>query len=72
MKIRKVAQETVKVQEKNWSDYVDKSKQALKKYNVKFVTSDIAKFQDAVKPVYNKFRKENPDLVDLLDQIQNQ
>ncbi|SHO57189.1 TRAP transporter substrate-binding protein [Vibrio quintilis] len=68
--IREVAAETVKVQDTNWSNYVDKSVKELKKYNVKFVDSDISKFQDAVKPVYEKFRKENPDLVGMLDQIQ--
>ncbi|MEI8633363.1 TRAP transporter substrate-binding protein DctP [Vibrio sp. PP-XX7] len=68
--IREVAKETVKVQETNWNNYVKKSITELKKDNVTFVDSDISQFQDAVKPVYDKFRKENPDLVGMLDQIQ--
>ncbi|WP_456295343.1 TRAP transporter substrate-binding protein [Vibrio sp. AK197] len=68
--IRDVAKETVKQQETNWKNYVDKSIKELKGYNVSFVDSDIAQFQEAVKPVYEKFRKENPDLVPMLDQIQ--
>ncbi|MCE0495171.1 TRAP transporter substrate-binding protein [Vibrio salinus] len=69
--IQKVAQETVKVQEKNWKKYVEKATQDLKKHDVTFVDSDISKFQDAVKPVYDKFRADNPTLVPLLDQIQS-
>ncbi len=68
--IRKVAAETVKQQETNWNNYVTKAKTELKKHNVTFVESDISKFQDAVKPVYEKFKKENPDLVGMLEQIQ--
>lgn len=68
--VRKVAQETVKQQETNWANYVEKAKGELKNYNVNFVESDIPAFQEAVKPVYEKFRKENPDLVEMLDQIQ--
>ncbi len=69
-KIREIAKETVKEQETNWANYVEKAKGELTKYNVEFVESDIPKFQEAVKPVYEKFRKENPDLVPLLDKIQ--
>lgn len=69
--IRQVAKETVKVQEVNWKNYVDKSKKILTDtYHITFVQSDIPKFQAAVKPVYDKFRKENPDLVKMLDDIQ--
>lgn len=68
--IRKVAKETVAVQRKNWDAYVDKALVELKKYHIKFVQSDIPKFQQAVQPVYAKFKKENPDLVPLLNEIQ--
>ncbi|MBF9003398.1 TRAP transporter substrate-binding protein [Vibrio nitrifigilis] len=70
--IREVAKETVKQQETNWNNYVSKSKKALEADNITFVQSDVAKFQAAVKPVYDKFRKENPDLVGMLDEIQAQ
>ncbi len=69
-KIREIAKETVKQQDTNWANYVEKAKGELVKYNVEFVESDIPKFQEAVKPVYEKFRKENPDLVPLLDKVQ--
>lgn len=69
-KIRAIAKETVKQQDVNWANYVEKAKGELTGYNVEFVESDIPKFQDAVKPVYEKFRKENPDLVPMLDKIQ--
>ncbi len=68
--IREVAKETVKQQETNWNNYVEKSITELKNQNVTFVESDISKFQEAVKPVYDKFRKENPDLIPMLDKIQ--
>ncbi len=68
--IREVAHETVKQQETNWKNYVEKSITELKKQNVTFVDSDISQFQEAVKPVYDKFRQENPDLVPMLDKIQ--
>lgn len=68
--IREVAQETVKQQETNWANYVESSKKELLKNHITFVDSDISKFQAAVKPVYDKFRKENPDLVGMLNQIQ--
>lgn len=67
--IREVAKETVAVQRKNWNAYVNKSLTELKKHNIKFVQSDVPAFQKAVKPVYKKFRKENPSLVSLLDRI---
>ncbi|HKM95408.1 MAG TPA: TRAP transporter substrate-binding protein [Buttiauxella sp.] len=70
--IREVAKETVKVQDTNWNKYVEKSVQELQKNNVTFVESDIPKFQEAVKPVYEKFKTENPELVTLLDEIQAQ
>lgn len=69
-KIREIAKETVKQQDTNWANYVEKAKAELVKQNVTFVESDIPKFQEAVKPVYEKFRKENPDLVPLLDKVQ--
>ncbi len=69
--VRKAAKETVKVQEDNWAKYVEKATQDLKQHNVTFVESDIAKFQAAVQPVYDKFKTDNPDLVPLLDQIQS-
>ena len=70
--IREVAKETVKQQETNWNNYVEKSKKALTANHITFVQSDISKFQAAVKPVYDKFRKENPSLVGMLDDIQAQ
>lgn len=69
-KVRKIAEETVKQQETNWANYVEKAKGELEGFNVQFVESDIPAFQEAVKPVYDKFRKENPDLVPLLDKVQ--
>ncbi|MEA9391033.1 TRAP transporter substrate-binding protein [Acerihabitans sp. TG2] len=69
--IRKIAKETVEQQKTNWNAYVEKSLVNLKKQHVTFVDSDIPAFQEAVKPVYAKFRQENPGLSSLLDQIQN-
>ena len=68
--IRNIAKETVEQQKNNWKAYVDKSLIDLKKQNVTFTDSDIPAFQEAVKPVYEKFKKENPDLADLLEEIQ--
>ncbi len=69
-KIREIAKETVKEQDVNWANYVEKAKGELTGHNVQFVESDIPAFQEAVKPVYEKFRAENPDLVSMLDQIE--
>lgn len=69
--IRKVAKETAKQQEVNWKKYVDHATADLKTKGITFVDSDTASFQEAVKPVYEKFKKENPDLVDMLNDIQN-
>lgn len=68
--IRKAAKETAKVQEDNWAKYVEEATQDLKQHNVTFVESDVAKFQAAVQPVYDKFKTDNPELVPLLEQIQ--
>ncbi|MGF1749617.1 TRAP transporter substrate-binding protein [Vibrio cionasavignyae] len=68
--IRKAANDTIPVQEAKWTEYEKEAIASLTKNNVTFVESDILAFQKAVKPVYDKFRKENPDLVPLLDQIQ--
>jgi len=69
-KVREIAKETVKEQETNWANYVEKARGELEGFNVQFVESDIPAFQEAVKPVYEKFRKENPDLIPLLDKVQ--
>lgn len=69
--VSKVADETVEQQKTNWKNYVDKSVQELDKFKVQFVQSDKAKFQEAVKPVYEKFKQQNPDLVPMLDEIMN-
>ncbi len=69
--IRQVAKDTVQQQNINWNAYVEKSLTALKAHKVTFVNSDVSAFQDAVKPVYEKFKKENPDLVNMLNQIKN-
>ncbi|MCG9780614.1 TRAP transporter substrate-binding protein [Photobacterium damselae] len=69
--IRQVAKDTVQQQNINWNAYVEKSLTALKAHKVTFVNSDVPAFQDAVKPVYEKFKKENPDLVNMLNQIKN-
>ncbi|MDN3702605.1 TRAP transporter substrate-binding protein [Vibrio artabrorum] len=68
--IRSAAQKTVAIQEANWADYEKEAVEMLKGSGVEFVDSDVPKFQEAVKPVYEKFKKENPDLVPLLNEIQ--
>lgn len=69
--VRHVAKETVEQQKANWKAYVNKSLTDLKSQNVNFVNSDIPAFQKAVKPVYDKFKQENPDLAAVLTQIQD-
>ncbi|MCE0496078.1 TRAP transporter substrate-binding protein [Vibrio salinus] len=70
--IRKIAQEMVKVQEDNWSKFVGSAVEKLKASGVKFTESDIPAFQEAVKPVYEKFITEHPGQEELLKNIQNQ
>lgn len=68
--IRKVAKETVAVQTKNWNDYVLKARADLESQGITFVESDTAAFQKAAQPVYDKFKQENPQLVEMLTKIQ--
>ncbi|CAM3551038.1 C4-dicarboxylate-binding periplasmic protein precursor [Vibrio aerogenes CECT 7868] len=70
--LTQVAAETVKVQEQNWKNYVDQAIGKLKQAGVTFTDSDIPAFQKAVQPVYDKFKKENPGLIGLLNEIQQQ
>lgn len=70
--IRKIAMETVKVQEENWSKYVGSAIEKLKAAGVTFTESDIPAFQEAVKPVYEKFISEHPAQESLLKSIQQQ
>ncbi|WP_432455360.1 MULTISPECIES: TRAP transporter substrate-binding protein [unclassified Agarivorans] len=69
--VRKDAQATVAVQEKNWSDYVAKARTDLESQGITFVESDTPAFQKAVQSVYEKFKTENPELVGMLNDIQN-
>lgn len=68
--IRKVAKETIAVQTKNWNNYVLKARADLEKQGITFVESNNAAFQKAVQPVYEKFKKENPEFGALLTEIQ--
>ncbi|WP_261817659.1 TRAP transporter substrate-binding protein [Vibrio gallicus] len=68
--IREITQELLKVQDKYWDAYVDKARDEIIKNGGEIVKADIPSFQDKVKPVYEKFEKQNPDLKELLHSIQ--
>lgn len=69
--IRKIAKETIEYQKNTWNKYVAKAKVTLAKQGVSFVESDTAAFQKAVAPVYEKFKKDYPSYVTMLNDIQN-
>jgi tripartite ATP-independent transporter DctP family solute receptor len=69
-KVRNVIKRLNEVQKKNWNDYVSKAKVDLLAQGVTFTDSDIQSFQAAVTPVYDKFKKEYPQFVDMLKDIQ--
>lgn len=69
--IRQVAKESLAVQDKYWDEYVAMAKVKLVESGAEILHADIPAFQRRVKPVYDKFKKENPSLVSLLEKIQN-
>ena len=69
--IKEVAKESLAVQDKFWDEYVDMAKVKLVESGAEILTADIPAFQKSVQPVYEKFKKDNPSLVSLLETIQN-
>lgn len=68
--VRKDAIAAAKEQRKLWALAVEKSKQQAIKGGAKVnVIKNLKPFQDAMKPVYAKFYKQNPDLKKVVEQI---
>ena len=69
--IREISVEVLAVQDKLWDEYVDMAKVELIASGAEILTADVPAFQKSVKPVYDKFKQDNPELIPLLEQIQN-
>lgn len=69
--IREISVEVLAVQDKLWDEYVDMAKAELIASGSEILTADVPAFQKSVKSVYDKFKQDNPELIPLLDQIQN-
>ncbi|CAM4032895.1 TRAP transporter substrate-binding protein [Vibrio neonatus] len=68
--IRQIAQETLDVQDKAWDEYSDYAKSEIVKNGGEVVSVDVSAFKAKVASVYDKFKKENPDLVQILNDLQ--
>ncbi|MDV7105263.1 TRAP transporter substrate-binding protein [Vibrio sp. TH_r3] len=68
--IRQIAKETLAVHYKYWDAYIEKAKQDIVKQGGEIVDVDVSAFKAKVSGVYDKFRKEYPDLVPTLDKLQ--
>jgi len=69
--IRQISKEMLSIQDKNWDEYVAYGKEQLKKNHVQFIKADVPAFQEKVMPVYDTFKKQNPQLILLLEKLQN-
>ncbi|MPW37149.1 TRAP transporter substrate-binding protein [Vibrio sp. B1Z05] len=69
--IRQIAKETLAVQDKAWDEYSDYAKGEITKNGGEIVNVDVAAFQGKVSSVYDKFKKDNPDLVQILNELQS-
>jgi len=68
--VRQAAIDAAKEQRKLWAEAVDKSKEQAIKGGAKInEIKDLTPFQDAMKPVYAKFYKQNPDLKKVVEEI---
>ncbi|GAD80369.1 TRAP transporter substrate-binding protein [Vibrio ezurae] len=69
--IRQIAKESLDVQDKYWDEYTEHAKSEIIKNGGEIVEVDVSAFQKKVSSVYDKFRKENPSLVETLDALQS-
>jgi tripartite ATP-independent transporter DctP family solute receptor len=68
--VRKAAVEAAEEQRKLWAEAVDKSRQAALEGGAQInEIEDLTPFQDAMKPVYDKFYKEYPDMKKTVEEI---
>lgn len=69
--ITKAAVASAKEQRELWAKQVAESEKKVEAAGVKVnKVTDIAAFQDKMKPIYAQFEKDNPDLKTLVEQIQ--
>lgn len=69
--IKDAAKASEEVQKKSWKEYEEKSIEAIKaKGNVITEISDLKPWQDAVKPVYDKYAGDLKDLIDKINAVQ--
>lgn len=68
--IRDISVKLLQVQDQYWDAYVDKAKAEIVKHGGTIVSADIPSFQERVQPVYDKFVQDNPQLKELLSELQ--
>lgn len=69
--VKAAARESAELQRKLWAERAEASRSMVMKAGVKFnEVADKAAFQDAMKPVYERFLASNPDLKPLVTAIQ--
>ncbi|MEZ9708300.1 TRAP transporter substrate-binding protein [Vibrio breoganii] len=69
--IKQISVEVLDVQDKYWDEYVAQSRADIVSAGGEIVEADVQAFQDRVKPVYDKFVQNNPQLSELLTKLQN-
>ena len=70
--VKEAARESAELQRELWAERAEASREKVMAAGVKF--NDIADkkaFQDAMKPVYDKYLADNPDIAPLVELIQN-
>ena len=68
--VRQAAEDAAKEQRKLWAEASDKSKKQAEEAGAKInEIKDLTPFQDAMKPVYEKFYKDYPDLKSVVEEI---
>ncbi|GAB5378439.1 MAG: TRAP transporter substrate-binding protein [Acuticoccus sp.] len=70
--VKEAARESAEYQRELWAERAEASREKVMASGVKFNDiEDKAAFQDAMKPVYDKYLADNPDIKPLVDLIQN-
>lgn len=70
LKIKEISVELLAIHDEYWDAYVDKARAEIEKNGGEIVEADVHSFQEKVQPVYDKFVKENPELKELLNDLQ--
>lgn len=69
--LQEAADASAQYQKKLWAEASQEAMQAVKKAGVEIIRPDKSKFREAVKPVYDYYRRTEPRVYELYEKVQN-